>query len=85
MYATIQLENGKTVNTNEIKCPICGRKMEIENYHTEIQNQSIYIDKMQWPFQGQIVRKETTYITFFKCPERCVLFSLKHIVKSITF
>lgn len=83
MKAIIQLTNGYTANTENIKCPICGRKMEIDNYNSELQKESIFTEEMSWPRSGYMVKKETTYKTLFRCPALCGDFTLEHSIKEL--
>lgn len=83
MNAIIKLENGYTAETDNIKCPICGKKMKMENYQSELPKEEIFTKPIGWPFCGTIITKETTYNTMFICPNRCGKFTVKHTVKTL--
>ena len=83
MKAIIQLTNGRTANTEEIKCPICGKPMEIDNYESELPKEEIFRKPMGWPFYGNLTMKETTYKTLLRCPNRCGDFTVEHTIKEL--
>lgn len=83
MNAIIKLENGYTAETDNIKCPICGKKMEIDNYQSELPKEEFFTEEMTWPRSGYMVKKETTYKTLFRCPNRCGDFTVEHKIKTL--
>lgn len=83
MKAIIQLTNGHTANTDDIKCPICGRNMEIDNYKTELKEDKFVKKPMSWPFFGSLTTRETTYETVFRCLNGCGDFTVEHTVKTL--
>lgn len=85
--AILKLENNKTINTKDIKCPVCGGLMEID--HSEINSydskSSISLEHLPAPFEGTMVKQRNDYTTRFKCPNECCHLEMKHYIENILF
>lgn len=83
----LKLENNKTISTKDIKCPVCGRLMEID--HSEVNSydcsSSISLEQMPAPFEGTMVKRRNDYTTRFKCPNECCHLEMKHYIENILF
>jgi transcription elongation factor Elf1 len=81
----LKLKNNRTISTKDIKCPVCGETMEIDNSKMEggDSRSSVYLESMPAPFEGTLVKRRTDYTTRFKCPHECCHLEMEHYIENL--
>lgn len=81
----LRLKNNKTISTKDIKCPICGKLMEIDKSKMESgdSKSSVYLESMPAPFEGTLVKQRNDYTTRFKCPNECCHLEMEHYLENL--
>lgn len=80
----IVLENGRTFNTDDMKCPICGERMEIDESNITYPSFSLEIRPMERPFSGFAIDQRTIHNTIMRCPASCCKVEFdNHIVRNV--
>lgn len=82
----LKLENSKTISTKDIKCPVCGELMEIDQSEVGCYyRSSIHLEHMPAPFEGTMAKQKNDYTTRFKCPNDCCHLEMKHYIENVIF
>lgn len=79
----IKISNGKTVNLDGVRCPVCGATMLVDNSHPVMPIQETWIQPMEHPFFGNIAGETTTYTSHLRCPDDCCCLEIEHEVKEL--
>ena len=83
MEHVIKTKRGKRIVLEELKCPVCGNTMLIDNSHPIMPIQETWIKPMRPPFFGNIAGTTTTYTSSLRCPYECCRLEIEHEVEEL--
>ena len=70
-------------NTEDIKCPFCGKKMKLSQYATKNPDTILDKESLLPPFSGIVVKEKTRYESVFRCMNNCCELHVKHEIETL--
>lgn len=83
MEHVIKTKSDKRIVLEELKCPVCGNTMLIDNSHPVMPIQEAWITPMSSPFFGNIAGITTTYTSSLRCPYECCHLEIEYEVEEL--
>ena len=78
MTSIFKLKNGKTISSDDIICPICGKKMIVnEGTMTHPRSELQFRDRPS-PFSGTVIDNLVSCDITMKCPNDCCTLNFTH-------
>lgn len=78
MEYEFKLPNGKKIKSNEIKCPICGKIMDIDEGDMTMPRSELVFRDCEPPFSGRTIDSKSYTDITMKCPDECCKIEFTH-------
>ncbi len=75
MTSTFKLKNGRTFNSDDISCPICGKKMIVDEGTMTCPKSELQFRGRPSPFSGTVIDNLVSCDITMKCPDDCCTFN----------